>query len=533
MSGAVRAPAGRNARRWLAFAAVLVPLTILLVLQLRTLTHLQETSAAAHLLALKGYGRTVLRTAEAFYRQKADDALQVPAGLLEPERREALAMHFAARDGRWAKRYFVVRFDGETATPIFFTPKSRAMQPQPDDAEARAARVAAAPWRFLADEGTPVQSAATGVDEQDPDNRVVLRPILDGNAHVRGIAGAILDSAYFRARYLPELIEAERGLIPEALRGHVAVDIGRREDGRISPAPGVAFDAPFRFAFTDWTLVVRNASVAPEQWARWSFFGNVALSLLLAAVVLGAVLLALRSATQATRLSQMKTEFVSSVSHELRTPLASIRVFGELLRLGRVSEPSKTREYGEYIEAESRRLTRLVDNILDFSKIESGQKRYRFERADLAEIVAETLRAFEVRLRQDGFAVDLRAPAAPLAPAWVDPQAIGQAVTNLLDNAIKYSGEARRIEVAIGQQNGTVSVAVSDGGAGIEEGEQQRIFDPFYRVRDGLVHDADGSGLGLSIVKHIVEAHRGRVVVRSQPGAGSTFTIELPTHAAE
>jgi signal transduction histidine kinase len=256
------------------------------------------------------------------------------------------------------------------------------------------------------------------------------------------------------------------------------------------------------------------------------------LSLLLAAVVLAAVLLALRSATQATQLSQLKTEFVASVSHELRTPLASIRVFGELLRLGRISEPSKIREYGEYIEAESRRLTQLVDNILDFSKIESGQKRYRFERADLAEIVAQTLRTFEVRLRQHGFAVDLRTPSAPLTPAWVDPPAIGQALTNLLDNAIKYSGEARRIEVAVGQDNGTVSIAVCDDGLGIEAGERERIFEPFYRVRDGHGRDADGSGLGLSIVKHIVEAHRGRVVVRSQPGAGSTVTIELPTHAA-
>jgi signal transduction histidine kinase len=197
-----------------------------------------------------------------------------------------------------------------------------------------------------------------------------------------------------------------------------------------------------------------------------------------------------------------------------------------------VSEPAKVREYGEYIETESRRLTHLVDNLLDFSKIESGQKRYRFEHADVGEIVAETLRTFEVRLQQEGFVVDLRTPPAPLPPAWVDPPAVGQVLTNLIDNAIKYSGDARRIGIALGQQNGFVTIAVSDAGPGIEATEQERIFEKFYRVGNDLVHDAKGSGLGLAIVKHIAEAHRGRVVVASQPGRGSTFTVELPTHAA-
>jgi signal transduction histidine kinase len=109
---------------------------------------------------------------------------------------------------------------------------------------------------------------------------------------------------------------------------------------------------------------------------------------------------------------------------------------------------------------------------------------------------------------------------------------VAQVLINLLDNAIKYSGEARRITIDLGQRNGFVSMAVSDEGSGIEVEEQKRIFDKFYRVSDGLVHDAKGSGLGLAIVKHVVEAHHGTVSVRSRPGAGSTFTIELPTHDA-
>jgi signal transduction histidine kinase len=220
------------------------------------------------------------------------------------------------------------------------------------------------------------------------------------------------------------------------------------------------------------------------------------------------------------------------VSHELRTPLASIRVFGELLRLGRVRDPEKVRAYGEYIDAESRRLTRLVDNILDFARIESDQKRYRLEPTDLAALVEETLEAFEVRLRQDGFALALHAPPEPLPPVRLDPAAIGQVLTNLLDNAVKHSGAGRRITVTLGRDGGDATVAVRDEGPGIPAAEHERIFEKFYRGGDGLVQDAQGSGLGLAIVKHVVEAHRGRVELASRPGAGSTFTIRLPIDGA-
>ncbi len=537
---ATRAP--RVHARWLAFAAVVVPLAILLLLQFRTLARLQETSAAAHELALKGYARTVLRSAEAFYRLKADDALQLPVGLLDAAPREALAAHFAGRDSRGVKRFFVISFiptDIPTDVPgdavgaaLFFAPDGRPLDARRDAVETRAARFAAAPWELAAREATEVRSRPPAVDEQDPDNRVILRPIIGADSHVRGVVGLILDTAYFRDHYIPELLQAENTLIPAPLRDHVVVSVAQRPGSSVPTHTDSAdIDAPFRFVFTDWRLSVRNPSLTPAEWERWSFLTNLALSLGLGAVLLGAVLLALRSAARATQLSQMKTDFVSSVSHELRTPLASIRVFGEFLRLGRVSGPEKIREYGEYIEAESRRLTQLVNNILDFSKIESGQKRYNLERADVEQIVGETLRTFEVRLKQDGFVVDLRATPTPLPPAWVDPPAIAQVLTNLLDNAIKYSGEARHIGVTLGRQNGFVTLAVSDQGPGIPVAEQERIFEKFYRVGNGLVHDAKGSGLGLAIVKHIVEAHRGRVIVDSRPGAGCTFTVELPIHA--
>ncbi|MGH9902940.1 MAG: sensor histidine kinase, partial [Pyrinomonadaceae bacterium] len=220
--------------------------------------------------------------------------------------------------------------------------------------------------------------------------------------------------------------------------------------------------------------------------------------------------------------------FVSNVSHELRTPLTSIRVFGEFMKLGRVREQGKIEEYGEYIETESRRLTQLINNILDFSRIESDRKTYQFERANVEELVGATLKTFDVQLRQHGFSVRFDAPARPLPAVLVDTDAISQAFMNLLDNAVKYSGSSKELRVGLEQKDDFVRISVTDYGIGIPREEQGKIFEKFYRVSTGLVHDVKGSGLGLALVQHIVKSHGGRVTVESEPGQGSTFTIHLP-----
>jgi two-component system, OmpR family, phosphate regulon sensor histidine kinase PhoR len=284
------------------------------------------------------------------------------------------------------------------------------------------------------------------------------------------------------------------------------------------------------YYFYDYKLGIRSRNMTPEQWAHWNFNFSLSLSLLMTAVLIGGIVLALRTASREMRLSQMKTDFVSNVSHELRTPLSSIRVFGEFMKLGRVRDSEKTREYGEHIETESRRLTQLINNILDFSKIESGRKTYQFERVSIEDVVAETLKTCEVRLKQNDFSIVFDCSPVSLPAVYVDRDAISQALMNLLDNAVKYSEQAQRKEVAVavGGRDGFVAVSVRDYGVGIAREEQKKIFDKFYRVSTGLVHDVKGSGLGLSLVKHIVEAHRGRVIVESELEKGSTFTILLP-----
>jgi signal transduction histidine kinase len=287
------------------------------------------------------------------------------------------------------------------------------------------------------------------------------------------------------------------------------------------------------FVFTDWQLQLSSPRATPQIWARANFAFNITLAVILAVALLAGIALAFRTANRALKLSEMKSDFVSNVSHELRTPLASIRVFAEFLRLGRVRSLSKAQEYGEYIEAESRRLTRLINNILDFSRIESGRKTYRFMSADVGEVVASTLKTFDIRLRPSGFYITFEGPEEPTPPVLIDPDAIGQAIHNLLDNAVKFSGDSKEIRVRLVRENDTVVISVQDFGIGIAGNEQSRIFERFHRVSTGLVHDVKGSGLGLSLIHHIVQAHSGRITVESEPNKGSTFSIHLPLEHPE
>jgi signal transduction histidine kinase len=192
--------------------------------------------------------------------------------------------------------------------------------------------------------------------------------------------------------------------------------------------------------------------------------------------------------------------------------------------------PAKVREYGEHIDAESRRLSRLIDNVLDFSRIESGRKSYHFVPTRVEDVVEATIGLFRTRLGSS-FEIHYEAPAGSIPPLILDRDAVGQALSNLLDNAVKYSGDSRRIAVSVRDEGSEIVCAVQDHGVGIARAEQKRIFERFHRVSTGLIHDVKGSGLGLSIVQHIVAAHHGRATVESEPGRGTTFRLHFPKGA--
>jgi signal transduction histidine kinase len=531
------APTGRSSAGWLVLAAVAIPLAILLLLQLRTLRQLEETATLAQRAAVRGYAKAVVRSVEDLYREKARVALGVPADWARDGRSPALAAHFASQDARGVRAFFVLRLapdagDPHGAQPLFFGAGGRPLAFAPDSPETRAAKIAAAAWQLVAEDGGTLESTTPVASEQIKGRRVVARPLVDGAARPIGAAGILVDDAWVRDVFLPERIDAERELLGEPLEQQVQAVIRTGVPAATPAERAAAPDAvqlPFRFLFTDWALAIEGPALTPARFVRQSLLIDLGLSLVMTAALLAAIALALRSALRATRLSRMKTEFVSSVSHELRTPLASIRVLGEFLRMGRVTDPGKLREYGATIEAESARLTRLVDDILDFSRLEGGRRPLRFEAVDLAAVVDETLRAFAGRLEREGFRVEVRRTGA-LPRAWADRDAVGQVLANLLDNAIKYSGSARTIEVELAPESGGVRLSVADRGAGIAPGEQRRIFEAFYRAGSELVPDARGSGLGLAIVKRVVEAHGGSVGVESRPGAGSRFDVHWPAH---
>jgi signal transduction histidine kinase len=251
------------------------------------------------------------------------------------------------------------------------------------------------------------------------------------------------------------------------------------------------------------------------------------LSLLLA----GGLGLTYRNVSKEIALARLKSDFVSNVSHELRTPLALIRLYAETLEMGRLKSSEKYQEYYQIIRKESERLTSLINNILDFSRIEAGRKEYDFRQTDLRELVSNTIESYRYQIEQHGFTLEERID--PVPPLRVDREAMARSLVNLVNNALKYSQDRKYIGVNLYRENGSVKLEVIDHGIGIPDQEQSKIFEKFYRVGDPLVHNTKGSGLGLSLVRHIVEAHGGDVHVDSAPGRGSKFTIALPLETGE
>jgi two-component system phosphate regulon sensor histidine kinase PhoR len=524
---------------WAGFAAALLPLLVLFGFQIAWLKRLQETTAIARRAALDNYLESVGNDVQYFYRGLAERTLNVPADLFLDAQPDRLAALWTQKPIGPVGRLFTVDF---TRSPYgeyrLLDPDSGRLLAFPANDEAMAMIAAATPWQMRAYRSAPYRNAAILVDERNPDFRIILNPITDAESRVVALTGLVVDAGYFRKTLLPGLIaKSLHEFFPNNVEGDIEVFV-KDAQGHVMVGAEDAADkalvvtSRFPFVFGDWTLVLHSHRSTPERLARANFAINVTLVALLAAVLMGGIALALRTADRAMRLSQMKSDFVSNVSHELRTPIASIRVFAELLRLGRVQTPEKVREYGEYIEREGRRLSRLIENILDFARIESGRKTYAFAPVDVRQVVETTLQSFEPHLLHSGFTCSLTVPDAPLPSVRADADALGQAIHNLLDNAVKYSGEARAIEVRLALDGGEVVVAVADRGVGIAREEQARIFERFHRVGTGLVHEVKGSGLGLSLVQHIMQVHGGRVTVESEPGKGSTFALHLPVGSA-
>ncbi len=516
---------------WAGFAAASASVVVLLLLQHRWLTELERSTTLARRAILTKVLDVVSKEAYGEIKAAAEPALRLDPADLTDAGLDALAPRLGGTQREAVRRLFVVSLQAKH--PLhFLDPKTGTFTVPDYSDETLAVWSAAAPWTLLAKKGASVDGKRVHSDERDPRHRILLRVITDVEQRIAGLAGVIVDERYFGEQALPKAIQSTLSSFPQG--EDVVVFVGNERGEPVLPGSGpmpkhesvVArrLTAPF----SDWYIAVQDRRSLAQPLARRSFALNMSLSVALAGLLLGAILLTTRSAAREMRLSAMKSDFVSNVSHELRTPLASIRVFGELMRTGRVLSPEKTQEYGVRIEAEALRLGQLVENILDFSRIESGRKVYVFEEVDFVALVHRVVEGFADRVRSRGFGVELQGPETPWPRMRVDAQAIDQALCNVLENAVKYSGEAREVHVRVARQGEEAVVSISDQGIGIPREEQGRIFERFHRVGTGLVHEVRGTGLGLAIVRHVVLAHGGRVEVQSAPGAGSTFTMVLP-----
>jgi signal transduction histidine kinase len=283
----------------------------------------------------------------------------------------------------------------------------------------------------------------------------------------------------------------------------------------------------FQWAFPDLTVAIKyQGMTVADIGARFLRYNYIVLAALSLFMVAG-IFLTYRNISKEMNLARQKSDFVANVSHELRTPLALIRLYAETLELGRLSAKEKYQEYFRIIREESERLTALINNILDFSRIDAGRKEYEFQETNLGELVHSTLDSYRFQIQQNGFGFEENiSPDIP--PVNVDREAIARSLLNLVNNALKYSKDEKYIGVSLYRVNGSVNLEVRDRGIGIPVNEQEKIFEKFYRCGDPLVHNVKGSGLGLSLVRHIVRAHGGDVLVESVPDQGSKFTIALP-----
>jgi signal transduction histidine kinase len=312
---------------------------------------------------------------------------------------------------------------------------------------------------------------------------------------------------------------SSRKVVPGGVTLHLAQPA--QPDQPAQPPDAVSLGDGFLNLHATWPA----GRFAPPQSTPFMLYGSV-LFVVLGAVFLAAYLL-LRDVHREAETAEMRSHFVASVSHELKTPLTSIRAHAETLLMGRADAPEATPEYLKAIVSESERLTRLVESVLDLSRIEQGRKTYRMQSTRLGEVVRSAAKTMEYPLSQLGFTLTISSDETE--PTLIaDADALKEAILNLLGNAMKYSGTARRIEMRMGSAATEAFVEVVDHGIGIPREEQARIFEKFHRVQSAETEGIAGTGLGLALALHVIEAHKGRIDVVSAPNDGSTFSLRIP-----
>lgn len=345
------------------------------------------------------------------------------------------------------------------------------------------------------------------------------------------LTAVILSEDYLRSQWWPRLVSAQ---------GKDLDSILLSSDGHVLFG-SIAIDAPPPFAVaqdiridgTYWRIQVwpRNPeAIQTDVRQRQNLFLSI-LVFVLVLLIFGSYI-TVRIVRRELEISRMRADFVSMVSHEFRSPLTGIRHLGEMLLDDQTINRTKQHRYFKMIVQESIRLTRLVENILDFSRMEEGRKEYRFEKLNTSRWLIKIIDDFEAEISAEGVTVETDIPdELPLISA--DREALGSAVHNLLDNAVKYSPQEKVVWISVKALAGAVRISVRDKGVGISEHDRKHIFDRFYRADGEISKRIKGAGLGLSLVRHIIAAHGGKLECESKVGEGSTFYIRLPAETVK
>jgi len=342
-----------------------------------------------------------------------------------------------------------------------------------------------------------------------------------------GVWGLLLDAGYLRDSIVARFIvgQVDSATTDWAVKDRDGATILARAD---PPEGTISLNATFAGNFPPWLIEFYQRPqnqykrlLASSQSVYFYMF------LLIASILIFGLILTVRAVTQELELARLKSDFVSTVSHEFKSPLTSIRQLAEMLQAGRVPSEDRRQRYYDVLVEQSSRLSSLVTNILDLARIEEGRKEFQFATVDIGELLRDLVTTTEHRMGHEGYIVEASIEER-LPAVRADKDAIAQAISNLIDNAIQYSHDTKQINLRAFASDGSVTMAVEDFGVGIPDDEIDKVFDRFYRGGDALTRSVKGSGLGLTLVKEIVEAHGGTVHVKSRLEEGSTFSIKLP-----
>jgi signal transduction histidine kinase len=323
----------------------------------------------------------------------------------------------------------------------------------------------------------------------------------------------------------------EAGMMPRMPEPPADGDNGRRDLRRFPFARRMAFGRSQPAEVGQWRLIASYKAGSVDQVVAAAHRRNLATSFGVLLLLAASAGLIVASAQRARRLAERQIDFVAGVSHELRTPVAVICAAGENLADGVIADAERVRRYGGVVRDEGRRLAAMVERVLEFAGSEPRRRKYRFESLALAGLVQEALAAHKRPLQQGGFEVQVTVPP-DLPTIRGDRGALRRVLENLIENAIKYSGEGRLIAVSARKaergDRPAVAISIRDEGIGIPKRELASIFQPFHRGREAVARQIHGTGLGLSLVRRIVESHGGQIDAMNAPGRGSIFTVTLP-----